>query len=160
MSEIKGWILGICFAAVVCSLLEMLFPKGTMEKSAKFITALFFLCAMVIPAVSKFQDFKFDIALEQQTNALPSEELDNKVSEQLKRASEQNIERLIKGLLEENEIFPDKISVIMDTGQNGSIEIKGAEILLTDGDFAKQEQVKNLLRSQLGIRAEVTSSQG
>ena len=98
--------------------------------------------------------------MEQQTNALPSEELDSKVSEQLKRASEKNIQRLIKGVLEENEIFPDKISVIMDTDQNGSIEIKGAEILLTDEDLEKQEQVKNLLKSQLGIRAEVSCSQG
>lgn len=159
MGDIKGWILGICFAALVCSLLEMLFPNGNMEKSAKFITALFFLCAMVIPAAKQLKNTNWDYTMEISAQANVNGALEDKVSEQLMHASEKNLERLISDLLEEQKIIPDKISVTMDTDETGCIVIKGTEVYLKEEDGARKEKVKELIFSQLGMNAMVVTSQ-
>ena len=50
MNDIKLWVLGACFAAAACALLELLCPSGKMQKSARTVTAIFFLCAVLLPA--------------------------------------------------------------------------------------------------------------
>ena len=52
MDGIKAWAIALCAAAVGCSLLHMLAPKGGMGRLFKLIIAAFFLCCMIAPLMN------------------------------------------------------------------------------------------------------------
>ena len=45
----RAWASGVCCAAMGCAVLELLFPDGALQKAMRYVTALFFLAALVLP---------------------------------------------------------------------------------------------------------------
>ena len=52
MNSITQWAAGLCVAAVGCTALQMLAPKGGLGKLFRLLIAAFFLCCMVSPLLS------------------------------------------------------------------------------------------------------------
>lgn len=156
MQQIGGWILGICFAALACTLLEMLFPGGNMQKSARLVIAAFFLCALIVPAASGLKGLKAsDFMPDVQVDASLSEGLASTINGQLLAAAQKNVERLAQNALQEIDLIPEKIRVTMDTGEDNSIVINKTEVWLDQEDKTRAYEVKTRLKSQLGLDATV-----
>ena len=52
MNSVSQWAAGLCVAAVGCTALQMLAPKGGLGKLFRLIIAAFFLCCMASPLLS------------------------------------------------------------------------------------------------------------
>ncbi len=156
MGDVKAWILGICFAGLACAVLDMVYPSGNMEKSIKLVTAVFFLCALVVPAAGRLSHIDWELTKETSAAVTASPDLEEALNRQVLRASEYNLETAIKRLLEQQfQIAPQEISVTMDTRDNGSIEMKCIEILLEEKDKGMQEELKKYVQQQVGMTPEI-----
>ncbi len=156
MGDVKAWILGICFAGLACAILDMVYPSGNMEKSMKLVTAVFFLCAVVIPAANRFGDFDLELARQASAGVSAPERLETELNRQIQKVAETNMEAALRNLLRERfSVEPAEILVTMDMRQDGSIEMKCIEILLTEADKEKQTEIKSYVYEQIGLAPEM-----
>ncbi|MGI6261149.1 MAG: hypothetical protein ACOYJR_04840 [Acutalibacteraceae bacterium] len=157
MNDIKLWVLGACFAAAACALLELLCPSGKMQKSARTVTAIFFLCAVLLPAGRVLKNLSLNSGESLQTASVP-EELSSRVAEQSRSVAQQSVQNLIRSLLGRHGVTPERISVTVETDGAGTIQICGAFIWLNAGDLAKEQQVRTWVAEELGIAVECRSA--
>lgn len=154
MSAIKAWSMTICLISVVCTIIEVLFPSGKMEKIFKVVLGIFLLCALLVPLKNIFKNINFD-AKKPEISVKDGGKLKSTTDEQTKMTAKKNLERSIKNLLEEKSIKPEKINIIMDTNSESSISIKKIEIFLARGDESKRESIKNELEKKLELKIDV-----
>ena len=153
MNDVKLWTLGACFAAAACALLELLCPAGKMKKSARSVTAVFFLCAVLLPAEKVLKKISQGSAETFRTVSVP-EELSSRVAEQSRSVAQQSVQNLISSLLGRHEIRPEQISVAVETDDSGTLQIASAVVWLNADDFAKEQQIRTWIAEELGIAAE------
>lgn len=154
MSAIKSWSMTICLISVICTIVEVLFPSGKMEKIFKVVLGIFMLCSLLVPLKNIFKNINFDTK-KPEISVKDSGKLKSATDEQARLAAKKNLERIIKNLLEEKSIKPEKINIIMDTNSESSILIKKIEIFLARGDESKRESVKNELEKKLELKIDV-----
>lgn len=51
MSGVRGWLLAMISAAILCALADCLMPSGPVKRVGKLVCALVLLCAILTPAV-------------------------------------------------------------------------------------------------------------
>ena len=153
MTAVKSWTLLICIVSIISTLLEMLLPKGQMEKIFKVVLSIFILCALLIP----LKDLSANINFNNKKDNFVKEEnkLKNIVENQMKLSSEANLKSNIKKFLNRKNINPEKIKIIMDTDNNNCISIKKIEVYLSEGDKDKKDIIKNELEKSLDLKADV-----
>lgn len=158
MNGIKLWVLGACFSAAACALLELLCPSGKMQKSARTVTAIFFLCTVLLPAGRMLKNISLGSGELLQTVSVP-EELSSRVAEQSCSVAQQSIQNLIRGLLARHGVVPKRISVTVETDDLGTIQVCGAFIWLSADDLAKEQQIRTWVDEELGLAVECRSAE-
>ncbi len=153
MNEVKIWVLGACFAAAACALMELLCPSGKMQKSARTVTAIFFLCAVLLPAGKALQKISLGSADTVQTASVP-EELSSRVAEQSCTVAQQSVQNLIRSLLIQHNITPERITVSVHVDDSGTIGISRAVVLLNSADYAREQEIRSWISAELGVTAE------
>ena len=119
MDGIKAWAIALCAAAVGCSLLHMLAPKGGMGRLFKLIIAAFFLCCMIAPLMNLKSMTQLDI------DALPedvrSDVLQERVNGQVERQINAALLRVTNDTLKNYNTQAEKVVAKMDTSADGGI---------------------------------------
>lgn len=156
MNEIRGWMLGACFAAAACALLELLCPSGKMQKTARTVTAVFFLCAVLLPAEKALRSISLTSGGEVQTASVPAE-LSAQVAEQSCSTAQQSVQQLIRDLLLQHGIAPERIFVAVEADSSGAILIKSAQVWLSAEDYFHAAEIKAWVEAELGVVVECIS---
>ncbi|HHW45892.1 MAG TPA: hypothetical protein GXX17_03155 [Clostridiales bacterium] len=150
MSTLADIILSFCISLVAIGLISILIPAGSMEKPMKMLTGITMFALLITPFVKGDIGFDFLNQTKNQTQEI------QKTS--LKRAlalSQSQMELAIKELLYKNGIQVDEIGVYMDISEDNSIIISQISI---SSNFKSQEEkqvVKNIIKQELGVEAEV-----
>lgn len=156
MGDVRAWILGICFAGMACSILDMIYPNGNMEKSIKLVTAVFFLCAVVVPAADHLGHFNLELTQQTSAQISASEDLEEEVNQQVLKVAQINMEAAVRSLIQDQfSVKPLEILVTMDTREDGSIQMECIEILLTAEDKEKSAEIQRYIAEQTGIQPEM-----
>ena len=156
MNEVKVWVIGACFAAAACALLELICPSGKMQKSARTVTAVFFLCAVLLPAGKALRSISLSAG---GTVASVPEELSSRVAEQSRTVAQQSVQNLIRSLLGRHSVTPRQVLVTVETDNSGAIAIQSARVLLSKTDFPRAEEISGWILTELGLRAECQSAE-
>ena len=152
MEGIKGWLWGVCFAAVACALLEMLYPSGNMQKAAKLVTSIFFLCALVVPVTQVRLDAAWLQNIAQQTSAEVYAPLEEKLYAQSLELAQGNVERLVYTSLAQLDVVPIQVLVTMEMTDEQTVQITKTEIWLSADDFLKAQDIKNRVWNDLALQ--------
>lgn len=155
MQEIKNWVLAICAAAILCALFDLLFPKGKTEKAAKLVLSLFFLCVLLLPALSQWKRSDWEEMFPQTVSPSTWEELNATVEQQVLSRSKTALEEAIATILAKENITPEKISVIVNIDQEGYITMERTDIYLPREESAKISAVREIVAQQTGATVNV-----
>lgn len=154
MNAIKAWITTICLTSVVCTIIEILFPKGNMEKIFRVVLGIFMLSALVVPLKSGLSKINFNAKMPE-TSVKEKSKLKETINDQTKSMVQKNLKATIKEILKSKSVKPEKINIIMDTSKDNCISIKNVEVFLARGDKLKKDAIKNDLEKRLELKADV-----
>lgn len=156
MDPVVKWAAALCVAAVGCTALQILAPKGGMGRIFRLITAAFFLCCMASPLLSANSLINLDIG------DMPSEVSNDIIKERVKEQFEAQVNealgRVAEQTLNNYDIKLSKIEVNMDTGEGGSIYINGVVLYLDKQYRSKAIQAKQIMEERLNVEVTVLIS--
>ena len=149
MSAIKSWSVTVCLVSVICTIIEILFPKGKMEKIFQVVLGVFMLCSLLIPLKKTLANIHFD------AKKPDKGKLKSTIDDQTKITAQKKLKLTVEKILAAKSIKPEKINVIMDTTEDSCISIKKIEVFLSRGDENKKDTVKNELEKNLELKIDV-----
>ena len=158
MTAITNWASALCYAAAVIAFFRMICKHCAAEKTIHILLGLFFLCAVLSPALSQV-DFSLE-TLTPDSPPISTRELEERLDEQTLRLSERNLQMALEQLLSENQLPCEKITVLMDTTENQRIGISRIVIVLREADMEHKGAVEQLVREQTGISPQIVSQAG
>ncbi len=123
MEAIKNWAFSLCIAAITAAIVQMLIPKGNMEKVIRITVRMFVLSVVLAPLFMNF-DFKADIgsAFEIKTENY-AKQFSSDADEILKKELSVRIGTMIEAELEKIEVYPKSVDVnIVSVEDNLKIE--------------------------------------
>ena len=154
MGTIKSWSLTICLVSIICTLFEILFPQGKMEKIFQIVLGVFMLCSILVPLKNTFKNINFD-AKKTENFIKEQDKLKSTIEEQLKSATQKNLRPTIEKLLKTHGTKSEKVNIIMDTAPDNCISIKKIEVFLPKGDENKKDAIKKDLEKTLELKIDV-----
>ncbi|MEF2920045.1 MAG: stage III sporulation protein AF [Acutalibacteraceae bacterium] len=153
MEEITQWANAVCVVAVVCSIIELVAPKGEINKMINFILGLFLVVSVLFPVANslKLDNFRIDKMENYSQNFTFQKDTDNLTIQVGKSA----IEKLIANALDQQNINYKKIIVNMDSSTGNSIDIIRAEIYVDKSYRNNLIQVQDIVEKSIGIKPSV-----
>lgn len=155
MSALADLIFSFCISLVAIGLISILIPSGTMEKTMKMLTGIIMIALLLSPFAKGEINLDFLTENKGTTRAIQQTSLDRAVA-----ISQSQIELLLKDLLNKNGIEVDEIEVNMDISKDGSIIISQISISSNFTSREEIQEVKNIIKKELGVDAEVTDRGG
>lgn len=155
MSALADLIFSFCISLVALGLISILIPSGTMEKTMKMLTGIIMIALLLSPFAKGEINLDFLTENKGTTRAIQQTSLDRAVA-----ISQSQIELLLKDLLNKNGIEVDEIEVNMDISKDGSIIISQISISSNFTSREEIQEVKNIIKKELGVDAEVTDRGG
>ena len=153
MNEVVKWAAALCTAAVGCTALQMLAPKGGLGKLFKLITAAFFLLCLVSPLLSMKNLTSLSL------DSLPSEVSGEVLQERVQAQFEQQVNAALletaNNALKNYDIQAAKMSVLMDTGEDGGIYITKITLYLDKQNASQAIAAKQVMEQRLGTEIKV-----
>lgn len=156
MNGVMQWAAVICLSALVCGMLELLVPDGNMEKMVRLVLGAVLLLAVLSPLTGTLG--KLDLhAIGQNIETTDTASLTETVNQQIVQTAQENVQAVAQEILEENETFPQKIQVMMDTSQDDSISITKLIVTLDKEDNNRKDEARRLLEEKMELPVEVTA---
>ena len=140
--------------SIVCTVIEILFPKGKMEKIFQVVLGVFMLCSLLVPLKKFLTNINFETK-KPENFVKDKGKLKSTTDDQIKIAAKNKLRRTIEKILAAKNIKPEKINVIMDTNQESCISIKKIEVFLSRGDENKRDIAKSELKKILELEIDV-----
>lgn len=134
MSVFKELAITLCCVCVVCSVVDMLMPSGSMAKPMKMLTGAVLLIALITPFT---KEVSFDVS-DYYYRSLSSDEISKRVNNDMARGAANAVAKEIDAILKSKNISA-RIKIIVDIDESGCIDIRRAEIY-TQGDVVAQTQ--------------------
>lgn len=155
MNTIKNFGIIICIIASSCSILELIYPNGNMEKIMKFITSAFIIYSLVfsISNISKINIHDFIPTCKSDNKYNKS--FFNKLNDQTNEKINQNLLPIINKYLNDINVHTKKINVIMDTKDKSSISIIKIQIFLDKENIKFKKEVNRIISENTGLPTEV-----
>lgn len=144
----EAWAVSIACCSVVCCMVELLTVNVRLERTVRFVLGAFVLCVLILPLKGVVSE------LSQITVSVPdTPPFAEDISAQREELLRQEISVLVSKTLKENDIVPVNVSIDMDIDDDSCISIITAEVTLKHSDSYKANRVKNILDSNLSIKA-------
>lgn len=153
MGDIRQWAIALCTAAIGCTILKTLAPKGGTGRLFHMMIAAFFLCCMASPLLSLRSLSLSDLSITEYTE--PDTSLSQRVEEQMVRQMEATVLSLSQRYLKNYDITVEKVAVHTDTSADGSIYISHVTLYLDKQSAAGAWTARQLMEQQLGVTVEV-----
>ena len=152
MTTLQNWAAAMCSAGIGCALLHMLCPAGKMRRVFSVLTAVFFLCCLLVP-------LKTIVSMATEWFALPEETI---VSEELTEEVNAQTEAVLADVLlaDAMERLGDtatvkKVAVVRDNTRADGIYIERVRITLGKEDRPAAQAVRATLEKAWGTVVEV-----
>ena len=153
MTAITSWATAICAVAVLCSLYDMLVPKGSTSKMLNFVLGMFLIVAIMIPFVNIIKSESFNI---KEIKFIGEDfTLSDNNADLTLTLGKATVEKIIADCLKDNDITYKKIAVAMDSSNGDSIDIIRADIYLESKYRNQLIDIQNAVKEKTGITPEV-----
>ena len=153
LDGVTGWAAALCTAAIGCTALHMLAPKGGLGKLLRLLTAAFFLCCMVSPLLELKN--LLPLSLDSLPQEVSAEALQERVSAQCERQVTAALEKAAGQALERYSIAPAKVDVEMDIDDTGGIYITKIILYLDKHNADSMITAKQVMEQRLGVEVDV-----
>ena len=153
MGDIRHWAMALCAAAIGCTILKTLAPKGGTKRLFHMMIAAFFLCCMASPLLALRSISWSDLTVKEY--AAPDTALSERVEEQMIRQIEATVLSLSRRYLKNYDITVEKVAVHTDTSADGRIYMTHVTLYLDKHSTAGTFTARQLMEQQLGVTVKV-----
>lgn len=124
MNIIREIGISICVTAVATALFHGLVPNSGLERTARFVLSIFFICCLVMP-FTRYDFSSIDIleAYQSGDGSTPKASFQETVNGKLSEMSEQAVRQTVRSILEQNKIEAEEIEVETTIADNNRISI-------------------------------------
>ncbi len=142
MDAVKSWAFSFCITAVAAAVVQMLVPKGSMEKVIRITVRIFLLTAIVSPLVANadlgiMNDIRFELQTEMYTQKFRQETkqiIENEISKQ--------VENMISESLAEMGVYPDEVKAFVISLSDNEVEIEEVTVTLRSNYKIKDSDIR------------------
>lgn len=158
MEALRDWILSICIAAVVASVVKIIAPSGGIQRTMKIISAVFMLCIIISPLIG---EVSFDFEKELDKVQIPSgSEFSESIEKQTDIYTKAQLKKLMETYLQKEGIERARIGIIMERDENSQISIIKADVYVEEEFLPLVESAKQNIEKELGIEVMFYSYNG
>ena len=148
MEWLKDWTMTICGGAVFCAVINFLVPDERYEKIIKICTASFIMLLIVSP-ITNIKNCAVEYHLAE--TACDYSDFEKSITDQAEKHMASAAEKVIIQRLEENGISDVKISVSMDSSEDGCISIGHVTVETDDPHNADSTVIRQMLKSWFNL---------
>jgi len=148
MDALRTWAIGLCFAALVGTVLRKLAPEKGSGTVFRVLLSAFFICEFLTPFFTVFS-FPSDLSLDLLPAELGETVLEDTVNAQLHEMVKEAATEVITTTLAAQGITAEKIDVKTDNAADGSIYIAQVEVTLSPNSRGKRAQAREVLSNRL-----------
>lgn len=153
MDAVRQWAVAVCATAVVCTLLRQLFPDTRLGEQGRMLLPCLFLCVLLTPISSHFQDVKLPSFTAE--NTLDEEEITARMRQQITTRVNDTLLAMVNQALEGYGWAAEKVEAEVDIAEDGSISM-GQITLYVDEQVARRSTaVRQVAEKRLGQTVEV-----
>lgn len=159
MEAVRAWGVSLCCAAVACTALQLLAPKGSLGKLLEMIGAMALLCCALSPLVTlPMWDWSLISTLPLSDTA-QNELLQTRLHEELEPVLQKAVQEEGEKTLASYGLAAEKIEAVMDTDENGGIYISNIAVTLSKKQAVRKTAVAQILKERFDVDVEVTVSE-
>lgn len=148
MDGLRRWALAVCTAAVVCSLLQRLFPDTGVGRQGKWLLPCVFLCAVLAPlAGGGWQVSLPTVAVTQEADG---ERLEAYMQGQITARFNETLLAMVNQTLESHGLRAKKVVTDMDIDEEGRIHMGQITVYVDENSARRATVVRQLARQRLG----------
>ena len=149
MEGLQRWAVVVCTAAVVCTLLQRLFPETSIGRQGRLLLPCVFLCAVLSPLAGGLQTVRLPALAAVQT--ADKEQLTAHMKGQVTERLNTTLLAMANQALESHGLQAEKIVTDMDIDEEGCIHTGQITVYVT-GDSARwSAAVRQIVRNRLGM---------
>ncbi|MBQ4100816.1 MAG: stage III sporulation protein AF [Oscillospiraceae bacterium] len=151
MELLKMCGISACGAALAGTIINLLSPKGNMEKVLNFCVSIFFICVVIYP-ILRVKDVSFDNLNVFFDKEVKEYSQDFEVTKE--NLEKKEIETVLKGLiskkLAENNITYNKILFFYNTTEDNCISIYQIDVFVDKNINEKANDIKKSIEQDIG----------
>lgn len=151
MDSIRQWALCLIFSAAAGTLVTVISPRGSMEKTLRAVVGIFIVAAICTPLTKLSADGLTLIAFAPAEDSAENEKLNEFILDGYKTASEKTILQVA----EKRGIHVENITAEMDINSEGCIIIHSITAVIKEIPQKEKEEFTRELSHALGAEVEV-----
>lgn len=150
-------LFNISVTAILTGIVKALIPSEKYEKNIRIVISLFF----IIVTISLFSK-GFDLSFITEIDSIKSgyNDYSSVIYDMTTEETAKNLNKGIRSLLNEREIYPEKIYIDTNISDNDCISIIEVKLIFRNTETIKKEEVISLVKSLVGYKTEVTVEEG
>ncbi|MBE6807155.1 MAG: hypothetical protein E7527_03985 [Ruminococcaceae bacterium] len=149
MEGLARWAIAVCTAAVVCSLLQMLFPDTSLGRQARFVLPCVFLCVLLSPIFGGEIDVKLPDFTDE--NAAVMGHLNDRMRQQTVSQVNGMLLQMLNQSFETQGWEAKKVVTDMDIAEDGSIHMGQITVYVDEVVARRANVVKQVAERRLGM---------
>ena len=150
-------LFSISITAILTGIIKALIPSEKYEKNIRILISLFFII-VVGGLFSKGFDFSFITEIDSINSGY--NDYTSVIYDMTAEETAKNLNKGIKNLLNEKEIYPEKIYIDTNISDNGSISIIEVRLIFGNTERIDKEEAVRLVKSLVGYKTEVNVEEG
>lgn len=157
MSQIKEFATMLVIASVGCCAFKMLLPESAMLPVLRTVLSVFFLLCILTPL--RGISLKLPDAPALQSERTPgSERLQDTYRQQLEASVQKNVTKVLEVRLEHMgiDVQGTNIMINVHADEDGSIDISGVELILTQQDASRAQEAQRCVEEELSLPCKVS----
>lgn len=145
MNALKSASVVVCVCCIVCSIIGLISPQGTMRKILNLILGAFLICSMLIPLIGLSATFSKDLFVDNEFDNADLSSSEQAYEQLVLNQTADNLVEAANDLLLSENIAAQNIEVGIKKSENNSIYISTINIYISDDDKYKTEKIKNII---------------
>ncbi|MBQ9083322.1 MAG: stage III sporulation protein AF [Clostridia bacterium] len=148
----RTWAAGVCCAAMGCAVLELLFPDGALQKSMRYVIALFFLAVLVLPLPELSAETRRDPP--ETTVSEVATGVEELLRAQTVRMSEEQLAASVREIAAAIDAEPQSIEVTVGQDPDGNYLLTNIRICLPESQRLLEKTLAYRVEAQMNLRPE------
>lgn len=152
MDMLRQWLISLVFAALAGTLISVISPKGSTEKTLKTVVGIFIIAAICSP-LSELESADFSLPVFAQNNSVQIEE---DMSDYFAQALEKEVGGRLSECAESLNIEIDDVVIKAETDENSCIIIHEVLIIIQNYEYESAQKAAEALSEELGMPVTLT----
>ena len=148
MDGVRVWATAVCTAAVVCSVLRLLFPETLLGQQGRLLLPCVFLCALLMPLPAAWQSIAMPPLAEGE--AVDNAALEARMQQQITAQMNDTLLAMVNSALEGYGWQAKKVTVDMDIREDGSISMGQITLYVDAKTAVHSAAVRQAAEKRLG----------